>query len=142
MRTMQSKSWYSSAGVWGAFVALAGSVLSLLKIEVAPDLLQDIGQWFLSLATLIGGGLALWGAFGPHAASALQAGLLRHEFEARERISPPCQLPPRSMADGSAAPRRHRRACRASARASGDARTIEHGRRRRSANAAAGNSTE
>jgi hypothetical protein len=55
------KPWYASAGVWGALVTLAGSVLALLKVEVDPALLADVREWVLALATLAGGGVALWG---------------------------------------------------------------------------------
>lgn len=55
------KPWYASSAVWGALVTLAGSLLSLLKVEFDPQLLEDVGQWGLSLATLIGGAVALWG---------------------------------------------------------------------------------
>ena len=34
-----SKPWYASAGVWGAVVTLAGSVLTLLKVELDPKVL-------------------------------------------------------------------------------------------------------
>ena len=53
--------WYASAGVWGALVTLAGSVLALLKVEVDPALLEDVREWVLAAATLLGGGVALWG---------------------------------------------------------------------------------
>ena len=56
-----SKPWYASAGVWGALVTLAGSVLALLKVELDPALLEDVRQWVLQLATLVGGAVALWG---------------------------------------------------------------------------------
>jgi hypothetical protein len=55
------KPWYASTGVWGAVVTLAGSVLSLTKVQLDPHLLEEVRQWVLSLVTLIGGGIALWG---------------------------------------------------------------------------------
>jgi hypothetical protein len=55
------KPWYASTGVWGAVVTLAGSVLSLMKVQLDPQLLDDIRQWVLSLVTLVGGGVARWG---------------------------------------------------------------------------------
>jgi hypothetical protein len=55
------KPWYASAGVWGALVTLAGSVLSLLKVQFDPALLDDLREWVLAAATLVGGGVALWG---------------------------------------------------------------------------------
>jgi hypothetical protein len=56
-----TKPWYASTTVWGALVTLAGSILSLLKFQLDPQLLADIREWVLALATLIGGGIALWG---------------------------------------------------------------------------------
>jgi hypothetical protein len=56
-----SKPWYASTGVWGAVVTLVGSVLALLKVQLDPQLLDDIRQWVLALVTLVGGGVALWG---------------------------------------------------------------------------------
>lgn len=56
-----AKPWYASTGVWGAVVTLAGSVLSLMKVQLDPQLLEEVRQWVLSLVTLIGGGVALWG---------------------------------------------------------------------------------
>lgn len=56
-----SKPWWLSAGVWGAGASLVASGLSLFKIKVDPALLNDLQQWVLSLAGLIGGGVALWG---------------------------------------------------------------------------------
>lgn len=55
------KPWYASTGVWGAVVTLAGSALSLMKVRLDPQLLDEVRQWVLSLVTLVGGGLALWG---------------------------------------------------------------------------------
>jgi hypothetical protein len=55
------KPWYASTGVWGGLLTLAGSVLSLMKVQLDPQLLDDIRQWVLSLVTLVGGGVALWG---------------------------------------------------------------------------------
>jgi hypothetical protein len=55
------KPWYASTGVWGAAVTLGGSLLSLMKVQLDPQLLDDVRQWVLSLVTLIGGGVALWG---------------------------------------------------------------------------------
>ena len=55
------KPWYASTGVWGAVVTLAGSLLSLTKVRLDPQLLDEVRQWVLSLVTLIGGGIALWG---------------------------------------------------------------------------------
>jgi 4-amino-4-deoxy-L-arabinose transferase-like glycosyltransferase len=55
------KPWYASTGVWGAAVTLGGSLLALMKVQLDPQLLDDVRQWVLSLVTLIGGGVALWG---------------------------------------------------------------------------------
>lgn len=55
------KPWYASAGVWGAVVTLAGSVLALFKLQLDPALLDAVREWVLALATLLGGGVALWG---------------------------------------------------------------------------------
>jgi 4-amino-4-deoxy-L-arabinose transferase-like glycosyltransferase len=59
--TVTSKPWYASTGVWGALVTVAGSVLALLKFELDPELLDDLREWVLALATLVGGAVALWG---------------------------------------------------------------------------------
>jgi 4-amino-4-deoxy-L-arabinose transferase-like glycosyltransferase len=59
--TTTTKPWYASTGVWGALVTLASSLLALLKFELDPQLLDDVREWVLALATLIGGGVALWG---------------------------------------------------------------------------------
>ena len=56
-----AKPWYLSAGVWGAAVTLVGSGLSLLKFRLDPALLDDLRDWVLSLVTLVGGGVALYG---------------------------------------------------------------------------------
>src|SRR5689334_11582987 len=56
-----SKPWYLSAGVWGAFVTLLGSGLSLFKVQLDPALLEDVRAWVLSLVTLLGGAVALYG---------------------------------------------------------------------------------
>lgn len=56
-----AKPWYASTTVWGSLVTLGGSILSLLKVQLDPQLLADIREWVLALATLIGGGIALWG---------------------------------------------------------------------------------
>jgi hypothetical protein len=56
-----AKPWYLSAGVWGAFVTLLGSALSLLKFRLDPALLDDLRDWVLSLVTLVGGAVALYG---------------------------------------------------------------------------------
>src|SRR4051812_37201368 len=56
-----TKPWYASTGVWGALVALVGSSLTLLKVQLDPQLLEDVRQWLLSLVTLVGAGIALWG---------------------------------------------------------------------------------
>jgi len=56
-----AKPWYLSAGVWGAAVTLVGSALSLLKFKLDPALLDDLRDWVLSLVTLLGGGVALYG---------------------------------------------------------------------------------
>jgi len=56
-----AKPWYLSAGVWGAFVTLLGSGLSLLKFRLDPALLDDLRDWVLSLVTLLGGAVALYG---------------------------------------------------------------------------------
>jgi 4-amino-4-deoxy-L-arabinose transferase-like glycosyltransferase len=56
-----TKPWYASSGVWGAIVTLVSSVLALLKFEVDPQLLEDVREWVLALATLVGGAVALWG---------------------------------------------------------------------------------
>ena len=61
MNPTTTKPWYASAGVWGALVTLAGSVLALLKVELDAALLADVREWVLSLATLVGGAVALWG---------------------------------------------------------------------------------
>jgi hypothetical protein len=56
-----AKPWYLSAGVWGAAVTLLGSALSLLKFRLDPALLDDLRDWVLSLVTLAGGAVALYG---------------------------------------------------------------------------------
>ena len=56
-----TKPWYASVGVWGALVTLVSSTLALLKFEVDPQLLEDVREWVLALATLAGGAVALWG---------------------------------------------------------------------------------
>jgi len=56
-----AKPWYLSAGVWGAFVTLLGSGLSLLKFRLDPALLDDLRDWVLSLVTLLGSAVALYG---------------------------------------------------------------------------------
>jgi hypothetical protein len=55
------KPWYTSAGVWGAVVTLAGSILALLRIQLDPALLDDVRDWLIALSTLVGGAVALWG---------------------------------------------------------------------------------
>ena len=57
----EAKPWYLSAGVWGAFATLVGSGLSLLKFRLDPALLDDLRDWVLSLVTLVGGAVALYG---------------------------------------------------------------------------------
>jgi 4-amino-4-deoxy-L-arabinose transferase-like glycosyltransferase len=59
--TAPPKAWYASTGVWGGLVTLVGSVLALMKVQLDPQLLDEVRQWVLSLVTLIGGAIALWG---------------------------------------------------------------------------------
>jgi hypothetical protein len=61
MNPTVTKPWYASAGVWGALVTLASSVLALLKVEVDPQVLGHVREGVLALATLVGGAVALWG---------------------------------------------------------------------------------
>lgn len=56
-----TKPWYQSAGVWGALVTVLSSILQLFKFELDPQLLTDISNWVMALATLVGGGVALYG---------------------------------------------------------------------------------
>jgi hypothetical protein len=57
----EPKPWFASLAIWGGLLSLAGSLLALLKVQIDPALLEDIRQWVLALAAVIGAGMSLWG---------------------------------------------------------------------------------
>lgn len=58
---IDSKPWYWSVGVWGAITTLIASIAGLFKSQLDPQLLSDIQTWLISVVTLAGGAIALWG---------------------------------------------------------------------------------
>lgn len=58
-----SKEWWKSRTVWGALVALAGSLASAAGVSVEPGVQSEAVAALTALATALGALIALFGRF-------------------------------------------------------------------------------
>jgi hypothetical protein len=56
-----TKPWYQSLTVWSSFATLLAGVLSLFHFAIDPQLVADVANWLLAVATVVGGAVSLWG---------------------------------------------------------------------------------
>jgi hypothetical protein len=56
-----TKPWYSSAGIWGALVSMFVGIAGVFHLHPDAQWATDATQWLVTLGSLIGGAMALWG---------------------------------------------------------------------------------
>lgn len=56
-----SKPWWSSKTIWGAFVAVVAGLASEVGIQMSPDEVAQLGDSLTNVVTVIGGIWAIYG---------------------------------------------------------------------------------
>lgn len=56
-----SKSWYASSGMWGGIVATLGGIAGVAGYTLSPELITDLTAVCVSVASALGGVVAIVG---------------------------------------------------------------------------------